>query len=176
VLLVAQGGKHLAPAVLIDGARADLLRDDDDVLPAEPRPRWPKGEDRPGLADHLNPDLAGNDLVAIPVLTHLLTLARLLGRPRNSRNGSAELRTVRAMNKQPAEAYDPRFDRLREFGKAEREMTTALSKMHAEIAHLVPDLTPLHAPVQRIEAVVNASGYSRTLIDALRSRKHSWHR
>jgi hypothetical protein len=80
------------------------------------------------------------------------------------------------VSKQSPESYDSRFDRLRELGEAEREMATALSKTHAEIARLVAELAPSHAPVQQIEAVVRASGYGRSLIDALRSKKHSWHR
>jgi hypothetical protein len=87
---------------------------------------------------------------------------------------SGKPQTVR--EKPSPENHDRRFDRLRELGEAERTMTAALSKAHAEIADLVAQLTPPHAPIHQIESVVKASGYSRTLIDALRAKNHPWHR
>lgn len=45
-----------------------------------------------------------------------------------------------------------------------------------EIARLVADAPPGHARTADIAAVVEASGYSRTLVEMLRSRRHPWAR
>jgi hypothetical protein len=64
--------------------------------------------------------------------------------------------------------------RLRELGDHERRLSEEALALRNEIAQLVADALPSHARSADVEAVVNASGYSRTLIDALRSRRHPW--
>jgi hypothetical protein len=43
------------------------------------------------------------------------------------------------------------------------------------LAASVTSLLPPHAPEAHVVEVVDATGYSRTLIDGLRGGKHPWH-
>jgi hypothetical protein len=61
---------------------------------------------------------------------------------------------------------------LAELGQREREMTQALWAVRSQVAHLVEDALPLHVRSAQLEEAVKASGYSRTLIDELRSGRH----
>ncbi|GAB2864794.1 hypothetical protein GCM10027176_78230 [Actinoallomurus bryophytorum] len=72
---------------------------------------------------------------------------------------------------QPA---DSRYELLKQLGEQERQMTRQLHDLRAEFAHLVTRLLPMHSPRTRIDEVVAASGYSRTLIEALRAGNHPW--
>jgi GNAT superfamily N-acetyltransferase len=69
---------------------------------------------------------------------------------------------------------DGRHAELRRLGEIERRMTLELRDVRKEIAGLVRQLLPHHARIATIEEVVEASGYSRTLIDALRYKDHPW--
>lgn len=40
---------------------------------------------------------------------------------------------------------------------------------------IVTSLLPPHAPEVHVVEVVEATGYSRTLVDGLRGGKHPWH-
>ena len=53
-------------------------------------------------------------------------------------------------------------------------MTLEFRDVRKEIAGLVQRLLPHHARIATIEEVVEASGYSRTLMDALRYKDHPW--
>jgi hypothetical protein len=69
---------------------------------------------------------------------------------------------------------DGRHAELRRLGEIERRMTLELRDVRKEIAGLVQQLLPHHARTAAIEEVVEVSGYSRTLIDALRYKDHPW--
>lgn len=71
---------------------------------------------------------------------------------------------------------DGRWLALAELGQQEREMTQALWAVRSQIAHLVEDALPPHVRSAQVEEAVTASGYSRTLIDALRRGQHEWNR
>ena len=71
---------------------------------------------------------------------------------------------------------DGRWLVLAELGQREREMTQALWAVRSQIAHLVEDALPPHVRSAQVEEAVRASGYSRTLIDALRRGQHEWNR
>ncbi|MFG1824778.1 hypothetical protein ACGFIJ_20030 [Microbispora bryophytorum] len=78
-----------------------------------------------------------------------------------------------------AEIGDPqdgRYPELRRLGEEERRMALELQEIRAQIASLVQQLLPHHARTEKIDEVVRASGYSRTLIDVLRYKDHPWHR
>jgi hypothetical protein len=49
-----------------------------------------------------------------------------------------------------------------------------LGDIRAEFARLIVQLLTMHSPRTRIDEVVAASGYSRTLIEAIRAGKHPW--
>jgi hypothetical protein len=53
-------------------------------------------------------------------------------------------------------------------------MSRELTEVRDSIARLAKELLPQHAPRERIEAVVEASGYSRTLVEALRGGRGMW--
>lgn len=53
-------------------------------------------------------------------------------------------------------------------------MTQALWAVRSQIAHLVEDALPPHVRPAQLEEAITASGYSRTLIDALRRGRHEW--
>lgn len=74
----------------------------------------------------------------------------------------------------PPDHADYRYAELQRLGDTERHMTAELVNTRAAIARLVTGLLPQHAPRARIEEVVATSGYSRTLIEALRSGNHPW--
>jgi hypothetical protein len=71
---------------------------------------------------------------------------------------------------------DYRYAELERLGETERHLAMELINTRASIARLVTELLPQHAPRTRIDDVVQASGYSRTLIEALRSGNHPWAR
>ncbi|MFE0146007.1 hypothetical protein ACFWY5_02620 [Nonomuraea sp. NPDC059007] len=70
---------------------------------------------------------------------------------------------------------DGRYAELRALGEEERYMTVELQRTRAQIASLIQQLLPPQARAEKIDEVVQASGYSRTLIDALRHKDHLWH-
>lgn len=70
---------------------------------------------------------------------------------------------------------DGRYAELRRLGEEERQMTVELLQTRTQIASLIQQFLPPHARTEKIDEVVQASGYSRTLIDALRYKDHSWH-
>ncbi|MFI9556170.1 hypothetical protein [Nonomuraea endophytica] len=70
---------------------------------------------------------------------------------------------------------DGRYAELRRLGEAERHLAGELQQTRAQIAGLIQQLLPPHARAEKIDEVVQASGYSRTLIDALRYKDHPWH-
>jgi hypothetical protein len=72
-------------------------------------------------------------------------------------------------------ADDGRLIEVARLSILERDLTRQAVAVRETIAELVASLLPPHAPEALIVEVVKASGYSRTLIDSLRSRNHSWH-
>lgn len=76
--------------------------------------------------------------------------------------------------KHPAGHSDHRVAELERLGEVERHMTAELVDTRAAIARLVTELLPRHAPYRRIEEIIEASGYGRTLIEALRGGNHPW--
>jgi hypothetical protein len=78
------------------------------------------------------------------------------------------------MSKEPL-THDGRLIEVVRLGILERDLTQQAVAVRETIAELVASLLPPHAPEALIVEVVKASGYSRTLIDGLRSRNHSWH-
>ncbi|MGS2646969.1 hypothetical protein [Streptosporangium sp. LJ11] len=78
-----------------------------------------------------------------------------------------------------AESTPPSDSRYSELGRLieeERYMALELREIRAEIAGLVQQLLPHHSRTDKIDEVVQASGYSRHLIDVLRYEDHPWHR
>jgi hypothetical protein len=73
-------------------------------------------------------------------------------------------------------ANDGRLKELLRLGRVERDLTHELVEIHEQIAVLASALLPPHASESQISEVVAASGYSRTLIDALRGGNHPWNR
>jgi hypothetical protein len=71
---------------------------------------------------------------------------------------------------------DGRYAELQRLGEEERRMALELREIRAQIASLVQQLLPHHARTEKIDEVVQASGYSRHLIDVLRYKEHPWHR
>ncbi|MFJ2030671.1 hypothetical protein [Streptosporangium sp. NPDC087985] len=71
---------------------------------------------------------------------------------------------------------DGRYAELRRLGEEERYIALELREIRAEIASLVQQLLPHHSRTEKIDEVVEASGYSRHLIDVLRYKDHPWHR
>jgi hypothetical protein len=72
------------------------------------------------------------------------------------------------------EAQDWRLAELERLGAAERQMESDLVALRDSIARLVVELLPPHASGKRVEEVVVASGFSRTLIEALRGGQGRW--
>jgi hypothetical protein len=72
-------------------------------------------------------------------------------------------------------AGDGRLTEVARLGVLERDLTRQAVAVREAIAELIASLLPPHAPEALIVEVVKASGYSRTQIDGLRSRNHSWH-
>ncbi|MFI7438918.1 hypothetical protein [Nonomuraea indica] len=70
---------------------------------------------------------------------------------------------------------DGRYAELRRLGEEERYMAGELQQTRVQIARLIQQLLPPHARTEKIDEVVQASGYSRFLIDALRHKDHPWH-
>lgn len=73
-------------------------------------------------------------------------------------------------------ATDGRLVELLRLGEVERGLTRQLVGVHEQVAALASALLPPHASESQIAEVVDASGYSRVLIDALRSGNHPWNR
>ncbi|MFD0683920.1 hypothetical protein [Actinomadura fibrosa] len=71
-------------------------------------------------------------------------------------------------------APDQRYQELQRLGEQERLTAKELHDLREAIARLVKELLPHHAPKNRINDVVKASGYSRPLIEALRGGKDIW--
>ncbi|MEV0839381.1 hypothetical protein AB0I55_07450 [Actinocatenispora sera] len=55
-------------------------------------------------------------------------------------------------------------------------MTEELTGVRDTIAQLIKELVPPHASAKRIYEVVDASGYSRTLVEAVRGGENMWSR
>ena len=70
--------------------------------------------------------------------------------------------------------YDWRLDELRRLGELERRLAAEMLEARDEIAQLVKQLLPHHATEARISTVVEASGYSRTLVEAIRGGRAAW--
>ncbi|WP_157249012.1 hypothetical protein [Nonomuraea typhae] len=70
---------------------------------------------------------------------------------------------------------DGRYAELRRLGEEERYRTAELQQTRVQIASLIQQFLPPHARAEKIDEIVQASGYSRTLIDALRYKDHPWH-
>jgi len=75
----------------------------------------------------------------------------------------------------PSLAGDGRLLGVQRLAARERELSREAVKVGEELAALVTSLLPPHAPEWHVVEVVDASGYSRTLIDGLRGGKHPWH-
>jgi hypothetical protein len=71
---------------------------------------------------------------------------------------------------------DWRYEELRRWGERERRMTEELIGVRHTIAQLIKELAPPHASTKRIHEVVDASGYSRTLVEAVRGGENMWSR
>ncbi|WP_433372407.1 hypothetical protein [Streptosporangium sp. CA-115845] len=71
---------------------------------------------------------------------------------------------------------DGRYSELGRLSEEERYMTRELQEIRAQIASLVQQFLPHHSHTGKIDEVVQASGYSRHLIDVLRYKDHPWHR
>jgi hypothetical protein len=69
---------------------------------------------------------------------------------------------------------DWRLSELARLGASERQMSHDLMRAREAIAALVKELLPHHAPAKLIEDVVRASGYSRTLVEAIRGGRDMW--
>jgi hypothetical protein len=74
------------------------------------------------------------------------------------------------------DSNDWRLDELRRLGETERRMSRELIEARDSVARLVKELLPQHASRGRIEAVVEASGYSRTPVEALRGGRGMWNK
>ncbi|HEX5594695.1 MAG TPA: hypothetical protein VFX61_01540 [Micromonosporaceae bacterium] len=74
------------------------------------------------------------------------------------------------------DSYDWRLDELRRLGNRERQLATEMLEARDAVARLVKQLLPHHAPESWINTVVQASGYSRTLIEAIRGGRDAWTR
>ncbi|MFC7280210.1 hypothetical protein ACFQS1_40175 [Paractinoplanes rhizophilus] len=66
---------------------------------------------------------------------------------------------------------DWRYEELERLGKLERLMTAELADTRDAIARLIGQILPHHARSAQIERVVQASGYSRWMIERLRDGK-----
>ncbi|MFI0410236.1 hypothetical protein [Actinomadura sp. 3N508] len=83
--------------------------------------------------------------------------------------------TVRCMS-DGKPASDWRYQELQRLGERERSMAKELHDVRETIARIVKELAPHHAPKDRINDVVMASGYSRALIEAMRGGENVWTR
>jgi hypothetical protein len=72
------------------------------------------------------------------------------------------------------EPNDWRLDELQRLGTLERRLASEMLEARHEIAQLVKQLLPLHATEGRINEVVKVSGYSRTLVEAIRGGRDAW--
>ena len=70
---------------------------------------------------------------------------------------------------------DTRLAEVARLSARERELTAEAVQVRETLAGLVTALLPPHAPESHVVEVVEATGYSRTLIDGLRGGKHPWH-
>lgn len=78
------------------------------------------------------------------------------------------------MAEETTQQRDWRYEELRRLGEKERRMVEELTDVRDAIAQRVKELLPQHSSTNRIHGVVRASGYSRTLIEALRGGKAVW--
>lgn len=69
---------------------------------------------------------------------------------------------------------DWRLSELRRLGEAEREMERQMAQTRREIARLIVELLPPHASQTKINEVVAASGFSRTLVERVRGGSGMW--
>jgi hypothetical protein len=72
--------------------------------------------------------------------------------------------------------YDWRLDELRRLGELERRLAAEMLDARDAVARLVKQLLPHHATEARINEVVEASGYSRTLVETIRGGRDAWTR
>lgn len=70
---------------------------------------------------------------------------------------------------------DGRLAEVARLSAREQTLTKEAVEVREQIAALVTAMLPPHAPEAHVVEVVEASGYSRTLIDGLRGGKHPWH-
>jgi hypothetical protein len=73
-----------------------------------------------------------------------------------------------------AEESDWRLGELRRLGEAERRLEIELLEARNAIAQLIVELLPPHASGKRIDDVVEASGFSRTLVERVRGGQGMW--
>ncbi|MEV4283148.1 hypothetical protein [Actinoplanes xinjiangensis] len=66
---------------------------------------------------------------------------------------------------------DWRLDELHRLGELERRLSLELAETREAIVNLVGQVLPQHARPAQIEQVVQASGYSRWMIERLRDGK-----
>lgn len=71
---------------------------------------------------------------------------------------------------------DWRYEELRRLGGRERELARELAETRREVARLIKELLPQHSSKDRINEVVEASGYSRALVEAVRGGQDMWTR
>lgn len=72
-------------------------------------------------------------------------------------------------------ADDGRLLEAQRLARREQELSREAVNVREELAAIVTSLLPPHAPEAHVVEVVEATGYSRTLIDGLRGGKHPWH-
>lgn len=71
---------------------------------------------------------------------------------------------------------DWRLGDLARLGVLERDLTDQLIEVRAELAGLVVQLLPPHSTRGQVDDAVRVSGYSGTLLEVLRNRRHPWNR
>lgn len=69
---------------------------------------------------------------------------------------------------------DGRLIELRRLADRERELTEEALRTREAFAALVLNLLPAHATKDHVQEVVAASGYSKTLIEGIRTGEHPW--
>lgn len=84
-------------------------------------------------------------------------------------------RSILTVSDAPEPPTDWRYEELGRLGELERRTTAELADARDAIARLVGQMLPHHARSDQIERVVQASGYSRWMIERLRDGK-MWHR
>ena len=69
---------------------------------------------------------------------------------------------------------DGRLAEVRRLAEKERALTREALAVREELAALVGHVLPPRAPELHVLQVVEASGCSRTVVDALRGGNHAW--